>query len=223
MMGEYFLVTGGSGGIGREVCKCLFSMGYHPVIGFCSNEKAANEIALECDGVALKLDLRNTSSIGASLDQLILDGIDLKGVVLAASPPPMIIPFGQIQADDIAKQLQVHVIGNQYLLKILIKSFFSKDKNGVIIGVLSDAMGNDVKASMNCMGSYIVGKFGLLGLLSVISCEYKWLKVETIKPEFTETRMLDVFDERFVSKLRDGNRLKAPDVIARDICSLIDA
>ena len=221
-MEKYFLVTGGSGGIGREVCKCLTSIGYIPIVGFCGNDKTANEIALECDGIALELDLRDTSSIESSLEPLILNRIDLKGVVLAASLPPTVLPFGKIQSEDIADQLQVQVIGNQFLLKLLIKEFFSKDKNGVIIGVLSAAMGENVRASMNCMGSYIVGKFGLLGLLSVISCEYNWLKVETIKPEFTETKMLDVFDERFVSRLRDGNLLNAPDVIARDICSLID-
>ena len=40
-MNKYALVTGGSRGIGRAICRKLASMGYHVLINYVSREDAA--------------------------------------------------------------------------------------------------------------------------------------------------------------------------------------
>ena len=54
---KYALVTGGSRGIGRAICEKLAAMGYHIIVNYNSNEKAAKETAklVEQHGVSAKI------------------------------------------------------------------------------------------------------------------------------------------------------------------------
>src|SRR5262245_50462466 len=93
---ENFLISGGSGDIGRAVCLRLNQAGYRPVVGYGHAQSAAEEVASECQGVALRLDLTDAACIEAAVERLTAEADGLAGVVLAASPPPTVGPFGQI-------------------------------------------------------------------------------------------------------------------------------
>ena len=222
-MKNYILITGGAGGIGKSLAYEMKKLGLYPVITFNTSQEQASEIVKNTGGHAFHLDLSNEGSILNFLEDLEGININIKGVVLAASPSLDLKPYSKVEAADLRHHFETTIIGHHLLLRVIIKEYFKKSKSGKIIGVLSEAMGSDIRAGMSLMSDYIVSKYALKGLLSVIKKEHDWLEVQTISPSFTDTDMLkDAFDERFIELLRDQNKIEHPDMVAMKIIKLLE-
>jgi len=209
----WFLVSGGSGGIGSAVCEALAARGFTPVVGYRRNAANAEVVARRCAGRALALDLSDPSSISAAIEQLHQAPV-LAGVVLAGSPPPALVPFGKISSEQLTEQWQVNVLGPQQLLAELVRRCFRKQKSGAVIGVLTRAMGQGIGSAASGMGAYVIAKHGMAGMLSVLAADYPWLRVATVSPGYTETPMLSAFDERFLAAQREKFPFQTPDEVA---------
>ncbi|WP_071601230.1 SDR family oxidoreductase [Dickeya zeae] len=212
-----FLVSGGTGGIGSAICKELASRGYTPIIGYRSNSLSAQNLAMQVGGLAVHLDLSSDESIEAATKFILEQNSPLAGVILAGSPPPDLVPFGKIQPTVLQEHIRVNVIGPQYLLSLLVRNFFRKQKQGTVVGILTQAMGQGIGTAMSGMGAYTIGKYGLLGILSVLSADYPWLRVKTVSPGYTETPMLNAFDERFLDMQRANVQFSTPIEVAHRI------
>jgi NAD(P)-dependent dehydrogenase (short-subunit alcohol dehydrogenase family) len=222
-MTEYVLVSGGSGGIGSALCRCLAADGYHPVIGYGASAAAAETLAEEIGGTALSIDMMSGDSIHHAIKFLAAGPHDLAGVVLAASPPPAIAPIFRLPDGEMDTQWKVNVLGPHTLLEGAIRQLMRPRKQGWIVGILTEAMGDGGQVAKS-MGGYIIAKHGLLGLMKVIDAEYAWLDVKTISPGYTETEMLNVFDNRFLDPMRDSRpegRFASPGEVAEEIMTLI--
>lgn len=214
---SYILVTGGAGGIGSALCRLLPTIGITPIVGFNTNSTQAHILANELNGFAVNIDMTENNSIEKAI-QIIVEKVQtsdsLVGVVLGASPPPEIEPFNHISSDHLSHQFRVNVIGSQLLLKGLIKNFFHKKKTGIVVGILTKAIGSDGQPPATGMGAYVVAKAALNSLLAVCSAEYPWLKVRTVAPGFTRTPMLDVFDPRYLERIQAQNKISTPEGVA---------
>lgn len=217
---SYFLVTGGAGDIGSAVCKLLPTIGMIPVVGFNTNAERAHALAAELGGFAVKIDMNSEESIAAAIQAIDLElGEEslLMGVVLGASPAPDLLQFANLRSEHLLNQFQVNVVGSQQLLSGLIKKFFRKTKTGTVVGILTRATGSETQAPAKGMGAYIIAKAALKSMLSVCAVEYPWLRVKTVSPGFTETKMLDVFDPRYLEVARTTTRFSSPEEVARSI------
>ena len=224
-MGERVLVSGGSGGIGSALARRLAASGYVPIIGYARGSLAAGALAAETKGMALPLDLTEPAAIDAAVDRLAEGATPLAGVVLAASPPPVIEPLFKIAEEEMARQWTVNVNGPRRLLGGVVRRCLRARKRGWVVGVLSRAMGVNEPAAKS-MGSYVIAKYGLLGLLKAVEAEYPWLRVLTVNPGYTETAMLEAFDERFLDQMRaraPSGRFSTPEEVAGDIMARIEA
>ncbi|MEP7295463.1 MAG: SDR family oxidoreductase [Burkholderiales bacterium] len=213
----HFLVSGGSGGIGAAVCDLLASRGFTPVVGYHRNVAAADAVARRGAGFSLALDLSDETSIQHAVVQL--EALPrLAGVVLAGSPPLVLVPFGKISIDEMQLQWQVNVLGPQRLLAELVRRCFRKHKQGAVVGVLTRAMGGGadggIDGAASGMGAYVIAKHGMAGLLAMLAADYPWLRVRAVKPGYTETRMLDAFDERFLASQREKAPFQTPEQVA---------
>jgi len=215
---SYILVTGGAGGIGSAICRLLPAIGITPIVGFKTNAAQAHTLANDLNGFAVNIDMSENNSIEKAI-QIIVERVQpsdsFLGVVLGASPPPEVEPFNRITSDHLSYQFRVNVIGSQFLLRGLIKSFFHKKKTGTVIGISTKAIGSDGCPPATGMGAYVVAKAALNSLLSVCSAEYPWLKVRTITPGFTKTPMLNVFDSRYLEMMHAQNKISTPEEVAR--------
>lgn len=219
-MKPYVLVSGGAGGIGSALCHLLPEYGYTPIVAYRSKAELAEALADKCGGFALPLDLESDDSITQALAQLanrLPSEAKLAGVVLAASPPPDLLPFGKLTPELLTKQFRINVAGPQLLLAGLIKNHFRKDKTGTVVGVLSQATGDAEHPPVTGMGAYVIAKIAQQGMLDVCAAEYPWLRVRTVNPGFTETPMLDAFDERYLEQMR----AKAPFATAEEVAQQI--
>ena len=218
-MGKFFLISGGGGGVGTALCRSLAGAGYTPIIGYHSDSRIAETLADETGGRPLALDLSDNASIDAAIEDM--GKAPLAGVVLAASPPPVVGNFGRINEQDMALQWQVNVAGPQRLCAGLVKKYFRKQKAGIIVAVLSAAMGTAAKGAASNMGAYVIAKYGLQGLLAVLKGEFPWLETGSVFPSYIETPMLEAFDERFLELMRQQQDFASAEEVAREILALI--
>ena len=214
---DLFLISGGSGGIGGAVCDQLAQRGFTPVVGYCSNRRAAESVAARTRGIVLEIDLTSKFSIASVCTNLAARESNLAGFVLAGSPPPTPGPFGKITDEDMMRQWQVNVIGPQLLLAGLVRHCFRKTKSGCVVGVLTRAMGTGIGTAASNMGAYVVAKYGLAGVLAAVAADYSWLRVRSVSPGYTETPMLSVFDDRFLALQRERQPFQTPDEVAQQI------
>jgi NAD(P)-dependent dehydrogenase (short-subunit alcohol dehydrogenase family) len=214
---ERFLVSGGSGGIGAATCEALASAGYRPVVGYHRAAAAAEDVAKRTGGLALALDLASDASIDLAVAQLAGADGRLAGAVLAGSPPLVLAPFGKIEPADLQAQLQVNVLGPQRLLAGLVRQCWRPHKAGVVIGILSRAMGEGGSSAAAGLGAYVIAKYGMAGLLAVLAADYPWLRVRSVRPGYTETPMLAAFDERFLAQQREKTPFQTPPDVAAQI------
>lgn len=225
--GGLVLVSGGSGGIGGAVVRRAAERGLRPVIGYARHREKAEILAAETSGMALPLDLADDEAIDAGVAWAKDQENPLAALVLAASPPPTLAAFGKIAPEDMLRQWRISVAGPQRLLAGLVKTCFRKRKQGVVVGVLSAAMGGGHgRQTMPNMGAYVIAKHGLKGLLELARAEYPWLAVRTVSPGFTETAMLDAFDPRFLELMRaqtPKGRFADPEEVALEIVAAIEA
>ncbi|MEO5335355.1 MAG: SDR family oxidoreductase [Magnetospirillum sp. WYHS-4] len=211
-MVEAVLIAGGSGGIGSAVARRLAAAGLKPLVGYGRNRAAAEAL-----GWAIPLDMSDPAAIDAAVEEAAKE--PLLGLVLAASPPPVLAPFGQIAADDMEHQWRINVVGAQRLLAGIVKRCFRPRKKGIAVAVLTAAMGDGKMAAMPNLGAYVIAKYGLQGVMAAAAAEYPWLETHLVRPGFTETAMLDAFDPRFLDLLRAKKSFAAPETVAEDICA----
>jgi 3-oxoacyl-[acyl-carrier protein] reductase len=172
----------------------------------------------------LLLDLTDESSIEIAVDEISDSATSatlLSGVILAASPPPVAVPFGQISVAEMELQWRANVLGPQILVSSLVRRVFRRSKQGFVIGVLSDAMGREGEPADMSMGAYVIGKYGLAGVLALAAHDYPWLHVRSVRPGFTDTGMLRAFDERFVEQLKTRGAVRPPCAVAADIMATL--
>lgn len=216
----WFLVSGGAGGIGAALCVELAAAGYKPIVGYHRGQSAAELVAQRSGGVILKLDLTSDASIAAALSSL-AELPRLAGVVLAASPPLSPGPFSKITPEQMLEQWQINVLGPQQLLSGLVKGCFRKHKAGSVVGILTQAMGDEHTPASPGLGAYVIAKHGMSGMLALLAAEYPWLHVRSVKPGYTDTRMLEAFDPRFLELQRAKAPFFTPRQVAANILSEI--
>jgi NAD(P)-dependent dehydrogenase (short-subunit alcohol dehydrogenase family) len=222
--GSICLVVGGSGGIGSAICIELANNGIRPVVSFNQNGEKAGRIADRTEGLSVKLDLRDDSSIDNVVEFLTTQNQPVSGIIVAASPPPELVPFGKITKEDMTLQWQVNVAGPQRLIAGLIKTCMRKNKAGTVFAILSSAMGLNQQNPASHMSAYIIAKFGLLGVLNGAKADYPWLTVNSISPSFVETPMLMAFDSRYLELMREkqaDGKFSTPKCVAEEVLRII--
>lgn len=165
-----------SAGLGAEVCRQLAERNYSPIIGYRrAGDEHAQTLASETGGYPVQLELSAPESIVSAVEEIAARKSGITGIILAASPPPMLVPITRVAGSVLLSYFQVNVIGHQFLLACMLKSFLRSQKSGRILVVLSEAMGEATERPMPLMGSYNISKWGLKGLLWQFASEHNWL------------------------------------------------
>ena len=216
----YVVVTGGAGGIGRGICAELRVRGYGVIA---MNRSFSGDFGVEdkipeirCESV----DLGAPESVSAALDRLASIEAPVVGVVLAAASPPLIEPIGKSARKDLAKLLEVMVLGHHQLLSGLVNGHMITRRQGAILAVLTTALDSSTNTPANSnMGIYVTAKAALRTLVSCYAEDYPWLRTGCYSPGFTDTPMLDVIDTRFVEAMRAAGKVADPVEVGKDIAT----
>lgn len=181
------LVTGGSGGIGCEICRRLATDGYYVYVGFSGSEEKAASLASEIGGEAIKLDVTNISCISEASEitgytDLLVNNAGISEIDL----------FTGISAELSRKIMEVNLIGAMNCSRLFLPEMIRR-KNGCIINISS--MWGEVGAS--CEVDYSASKAGLIGFTKALAKEVapSGIRVNCVSPGFIMTEMNSRFSQ----------------------------
>lgn len=220
------VVTGGSSGIGAELCRLAARAGWRVWIGYASGEDRARRLAAEIverggDAGVVSLPLDDPDAIRRGVATLVEHAAPVTAAALCGSPAPDIGSFTRLTAEQFRHQLDCAVVGNHTLAVELWRHCFRARHGGHLLAVLSAAQGSLQGAPQAAphMAGYVAAKGGLEALLRAAVAELgrAGLRISVIRPGYVETPMLAAFEPRLLDRARSaapGGRFLGPADIA---------
>src|SRR5690606_4612020 len=224
MNNKFALVTGGSRGIGKEICiKLAQELGYSVLINFQSNQSAAEEtqkIIAENGGNAalIQFDVNDNEEVNAKLNswkeanpeaviEVIVNnaGITRDGLLMF------------MEDEDWNKVLNTSLNGFYNVTRNLIQDLL-KNRYGRIINVASVSGMKGTPGQVN----YSAAKAGLIGATKALAQEIakRNITVNAVAPGFIETDMTSDLDQSELKKLVPLNRFGKAEEVADLVCFL---
>lgn len=200
------VVTGGSSGIGAELCRTAAARGWHVWIGYLSGAERAQRLADDIakgGGAAsvVRLPLDEPDQLRASVDLIAAQGPEPEALVLCGAPPPDVAPLIKLTPDQFRRQFECAVVGSHALMAEVWKRCFRGRGGGHVAAVLSAALG---PVTAPHMASYVAAKGGLDALLRAAAAELgpAGLRVSVVSPGYVETPMLQAFSPLLLDRAR---------------------
>ena len=223
-MSKYALVTGGSRGIGREICLRLSKMGYPVIVNFVSNMAAAQEVAdfiMQGGGVAelLQFDVSDQQAVDAALDQWeALHPDDYVSVLVNNAGIRRDNVMFMMADDEWHQVLDTTLNGFFYLTRRLLKHMMPRRRGGRIINVASLSGVKGMPGQTN----YSAAKAGLIGATKALAQEVatRNVTVNAVAPGFIETDMTKDLPQDELKKLVPMQRFGKPSEVAAAVAFL---
>lgn len=211
-------VTGGSGGIGSEICKRLCCDGYSAAVGYCSNKTAAEVLcqALSDKGYIafpIKIDLSDPLSVCEAYRQ-VCDKLGTPDVLVNNAGTAHIGLLTDMSDEEIVKMINTDLTG-MILLSKYAASDMVKKHAGRIVNISS--VWGEVGAS--CEAVYSAAKAGIIGFTRALGKELapSGVTVNCIAAGMIDTRMNDMLsdeEKQAIVASIPADRIGTPDDIA---------
>ncbi len=193
-MNKTALVTGGSRGIGREICRVLAREGWRVAINYNHSETAALELAAELGGIAVGGDVASPEAVAEIFRRVNAELGEVSLLVNNAGIGEYGL-FTDLSFERWNELLATNLSGAFNCCKAAIPAMV-RAKAGRIINIAS--MWGEVGAS--CEVAYSVTKAGLIGMTRALAKELgpSGVTVNAVSPGCIETDMMARFspDER---------------------------
>ena len=218
------LVTGGSRGIGREICKKLaFELGYHVLINYQGNEAAAKEtLALlqggGASGEIIRFNVADAAAVSQSLqawqeanpEALVEVIVNNAGITRDGL-------FMWMPEEDWTTVLDVSLQGFYQVTRFFIQQLL-RQRYGRIINMVSVSGAKGTAGQVN----YSAAKAGLIGATMALAQEIgkRQVTVNAVAPGFIHSDMTAEMDEKELKKMIPLNRFGEAEEVADLVCFL---
>jgi len=217
------LVTGGSRGIGRAICRELAGDGYRVVINYHSNRKAAEETlelvqAQGSEGEINGFDVADGEKTRDAVDRI----IDRYGHIHVLINNAGITSDGLfvfMTEDEWDNVINTHLKGFYNVTRPILENMVSHKQGSIVsISSLSGIMGHRGQAN------YSAAKAGLIGATRAIAAEVARLgvRVNAVAPGLIRTEMIEEIPKGQIKGLIPMARVGRPEEVAtvvRFLCS----
>lgn len=183
-----YLVTGGAGGIGADICRAIANAGADLVLVCDINEGQASNVAAEIPGArAVGVDLSDTDAITGMLRNLASEGVRLSGIVHAAA---MLGggAFPSLSEEEWLRiaQVNVHAL---YAMAASGRDLLQDDASVVAISSVEGSM--IVATSGATQPAYATSKAALEHLVRALAVDLgpAGIRVNAVAPGFIQTPM----------------------------------
>ena len=188
LRGRTALVTGGSGGIGGEICRTLGRLGATVAVGFHRGEAAAREIADELTkstgvaAVTCRLDVRDAEQVRAAVNEITAatGRIDILVNNAAVGTAGAVLPT--VDVADWVSAVETNLIGSFHCVRAVALHMLVAGR-GTIVNVASIAALSGIEG----LSGYSASKAGLLGMTRSLAREYapRGVRVNAVAPGYT--------------------------------------
>ncbi len=200
LKGKNAVVTGGSRGIGREICRALANAGANVAFLYAGNGAAADETlaiikSAGVSGFSYRCDVSDPGAVKETFKSALADlgGVDILVNNAGITRDKLAMMMSE---DDFDRVVDVNLSGAFYCTKAVIPTMVKK-RSGKIINItsVSGIMGNAGQAN------YSASKAGLIGLTKSTARELapRNITCNAVAPGFVETDM--------TAALRENNEL----------------
>lgn len=188
-MKKVALVTGGSRGIGREICRVLARDGWAVAVNYRRSEAAALELTAEIGGIAVGGDVASPDDVEAMFNKIRAELGEVSLLVNNAGIGEYGL-FTDLSFERWNELLGANLTGAFNCCKAAIPPMV-REKAGCIINIAS--MWGEVGAS--CEAAYSVTKAGLIGMSKALAKELglSGIRVNAVSPGCIETDMMARF------------------------------
>ncbi len=224
-MKNIVLVTGGSRGIGKEICKTLAFSGYTVAINYNNSEEKAEELKAEIlsgGGICeiFKCDVGNSAEVKNMFSCICEELGEVSFLVNNAGISEQSL-FTDITDDMWQRMINTNLSGAFYCSREALP-YMIREKCGKIVNIAS--MWGEVGASLEV--HYSVAKAGIIGLTKALAKEVglSGVTVNAVSPGVIMTDMMSSFAEETVSELKEEtplNKLGKPGDIANAVKFLL--
>jgi 2-hydroxycyclohexanecarboxyl-CoA dehydrogenase len=197
-MSRVALVTGGTGGIGSEVCRQLAADGRRVVVTDLEAD-AAEAVAKEVGGLGLALDVTSAKSVANAVDAAIA-AFEQVDIIVNCVGTDKLVPF--VDTDDAftARMIEINLIGPMRVVRALLPGMIGRQW-GRVVNLASDAgrVGSSLSAP------YSAAKGGLISFTKTIAREgaRAGVTANIICPGLTDTPLI----ERIVGEAEDAAKV----------------
>ncbi|MEK7551820.1 MAG: SDR family oxidoreductase [Patescibacteria group bacterium] len=214
------LIVGGNGGIGASTVNLFAAKGWMVYYTYYKNKKTdfenkfPNTIGISCD-VTKNQDIKKVAK------KIKEDGFSVDAVIYSVTTHLTLQPFEDIPIKVFEEDIEIILIGAIRIFQVLIP-LMKKEAQSVIIPIITSSVISTPKR----MSSYVIAKFGLLGLVKSLAVEISQLGIRVVglSPSFVETSLLKAFPAKMLelekSKLQNGKFI-SPEEIAKVLDSII--
>ena len=214
---KYALVTGASGGIGREIARRLAG-DYNLILHTRSREDKINKLKdeLETEVICVKGDLSKQEDCERIFKQCREKNIDLEVLVNNAGMTKDNLIF-RMKEEDFKKVIETNLYSVFYLSKLFARQMM-KNKGGRIINIssISGIRGNVGQTN------YSASKAGIIGFTKALAKEVasKNVLVNAVAPGFIETEMTDALSDEVKKQILSDIPMKRYG-LAKDIANVV--
>ena len=202
-MNKVALVTGGSRGIGREICRVLAREGWRVAVNYNNSAVAAQTLADEINGIAVGGDVASPADVDAMFTKIRAELDEVSLLVNNAGIGEYGL-FTDLSFERWNELIGTNLTGAFNCCKAAIPAMV-RDKSGCIINIAS--MWGEVGAS--CEAAYSVTKAGLIGMTKALAKELgpSGIRVNAVSPGCIETDMMARFSPAEREALADETPL----------------
>lgn len=210
-MQKIALITGGSRGIGREICLTLAEAGYKVIINYLSNAKAAEQTLAECkgNGLIIQADVSTTEGINKLVSEVQTQFGSLDVLVNNAgiTRDNLLIRMSQKEWNEVIQTNFLAIMElTEAILPIMQKQGFGKVVN------ISSTVGVHGNAGQT---NYAAAKAALLSYTKIKARELMpQIQVNAIAPGLVQTDMTAKFDLAKLSETKLGRSAQPADIAA---------
>lgn len=222
---KYILVTGGSRGIGRAVCKRLASMGMPIIINYNSNHTSAQETKAMVERMGGSAELLPFNVADKAEVEKAIGGWedahpdDYIAVLVNNAGIRRDNMMFMMTDDDWHKVIDTTLDGFFYITRCLLKHMMPRKRGGRIINIASLSGVKGLPGQTN----YSAAKAALIGATKALAQEVapRNITVNAIAPGFIETDMTKGLPEEELKKMIPLGRFGKPEEVASLVAYLV--
>lgn len=198
--GKNILISGASSGIGAACAEILALEGANIFINFLDNEKSAKDVmeTIHRSGGSAKIfkaDIAKKEAVLKMFSDISAEATCVDILINNATPKLERLGVLDLSWKNFEKQINVHIQGAFNLTKAVLPKMIG-NKSGNIINILSSVIFDEMPMKKMC--DYATAKSGLYGFSRCLASElapYN-IRINTVSPEFTDTRLNSDLPER---------------------------
>jgi 3-oxoacyl-[acyl-carrier protein] reductase len=219
--GKVALVTGGSRGIGAAISRELAKAGAKVALNYRAGQEAADEIADEVDGLAVRADVSNPEEVQALIERVEGELGDIDALVNNAGVTRDTL-IARMTDDDWQTVIDTNLRGTFNTSRAVSRKMLRRRAGSIVnLSSVVGVHGNPGQAN------YAASKAGIIGLTKALARELgsRGVRVNAIAPGYIATELTDVLNDEqrgLILQNTPLGRLGEPEDIAgavRFLCS----